>query len=598
MKDHKRYYIISCWLVCQATLCCAQEPDSTSVLDKVTVTGAGKRNSFSGSVPSQTLDRRTLNQLNVLSVGDAAKYFSGVLVKDYGGAGGLKTVSVRSLGASHTGVLYDGIPVSDVQTGQTDLGRYSSNFIQSLDIYQANGTRLPATARSFASASLLSMVSKSFQPSTAAREWFAGLRQGSFGFWQPYAGLSLPAGKQVSVQLNTEFTRSKGNYPLYIENGPLSYAAKRINSGLDSWQGEANVLKVFNDSSTLQVKLFNYASGRGLPGSIALYTQRSNQRLRNDDQFMQARYRKDDHKGLSILIAGKYNYSFTRYTDPDFQNNAGGLDNRYRQREFYFSAAVSKTLGWFTASVASDIEYNTLRSNTANFAFPKRTSLWNNAAVVFNKGLWEITGSTLLTTIMDQTRTGATSADRNKITPSLSVAFRPGSNSPFLLRTFYKEVYRMPTFNDLYYILVGNSNLRPEFARQYNAGAVYSKQSDGAIRSLQFSVDGYVNSIRDKIVAVPGQNLFVWTMLNLGKVNMKGVDLTAEINGKLAKSVTWFARIAYTWQQATDRTDKTAASYGDRIPYTPDHSGSGLLSFTWKRWNAGSSVLFSSSRYS
>ena len=47
----------------------------------------------------------------------------GVTVKDYG-IGGLKTVSVRSLGANHTTVSYDGIALTDVQSGQIDIGRF------------------------------------------------------------------------------------------------------------------------------------------------------------------------------------------------------------------------------------------------------------------------------------------------------------------------------------------------------------------------------------------------------------------------------------------------------------------------------------------
>src|SRR4051812_41126806 len=74
----------------------------------------------STTVNVQQLNKNELSQLNSLSVADAVKYFSGVVIKDYGGIGGLKTVSVRSLGANHTGVMYDGIMVSDVQGGQID----------------------------------------------------------------------------------------------------------------------------------------------------------------------------------------------------------------------------------------------------------------------------------------------------------------------------------------------------------------------------------------------------------------------------------------------------------------------------------------------
>jgi outer membrane receptor protein involved in Fe transport len=61
--------------------------------------------------------------------------------------------------------------------------------------------------------------------------------------------------------------------------------------------------------------------------------------------------------------------------------------------------------------------------------------------------------------------------------------------------------------------------------------------------------------------------------------------------------MTWFTRMAYTWQQAIDITDPTSATYKNDIPYTPDHSGSGLVSVQYKQWSGGYSMLFSSTRY-
>ena len=43
--------------------------------------------------PVQILSGKELEKLNVYSVADALRYFSGVQIKDYGGIGGLKTVN-------------------------------------------------------------------------------------------------------------------------------------------------------------------------------------------------------------------------------------------------------------------------------------------------------------------------------------------------------------------------------------------------------------------------------------------------------------------------------------------------------------------------
>ena len=69
--------------------------------------------------PLQIMDRAGIDRLGVQDLSEAVKRFSGVTVQDYGGIGGLKTVSVRSLGAKHTAVSYDGVTIRMRKAGKT-----------------------------------------------------------------------------------------------------------------------------------------------------------------------------------------------------------------------------------------------------------------------------------------------------------------------------------------------------------------------------------------------------------------------------------------------------------------------------------------------
>src|SRR5450432_2829050 len=159
--NHFHYYIfiIICLPVLfPATLFAQKSPDSTVLLKKVTVKANKKQNSFSSAVPIQLLNHETLQQVSASSIADAAKYFSGVLIKDFGGVGGLKTISVRSLGALNTGIIYDGIPVADAQTGQIDLSKFSATFVQSLELDQTNPQQILLPARVYSSAAVLAIT--------------------------------------------------------------------------------------------------------------------------------------------------------------------------------------------------------------------------------------------------------------------------------------------------------------------------------------------------------------------------------------------------------------------------------------------------------
>jgi len=62
----------------------------------------------------------------------------------------------------------------------------------------------------------------------------------------------------------------------------------------------------------------------------------------------------------------------------------------------------------------------------------------------------------------------------------------------------------MPTFNDLYYTDIGNTQLRPERTHQYNVGFQYDNEQKGKlVQQWQVQADAYFNQVTDKIVAVP-----------------------------------------------------------------------------------------------
>lgn len=598
-----RYVFISMGLVIMpgAFLFAQNKSDSGKVLQKVTVTGERKQNPYTAIVPVQVLNHETLLQINAENIGDAAKYFSGVLIKDYGGVGGLKTISVRSLGGLNTGLVYDGINIADAQTGQIDLSKFSATFIQSLELNQANPQQIPLPARVYSSASILSFTSNSFNTTNFSKpKWVTGMNAGSFGLWQPYAGVYRPVAKNMVVSANVQATWAKGDYPYYIENGMFSQKAYRTNSDIRAFQGEINVVNRFYDSSVLQTKIWGYQSERGLPGSIIFFNDISVQRLEDRNFFIQSRYIKKISTGTTLLISAKYSSLYTKYTDPNFLNNAGGLDDRYTQNEIYGSIALSHRMGeYFSFSLASDLASTHLSANINSFPTPTRTNLWNNLMIQFSKTHWQMSASLLNTNVNDKTVSGTASENKNRFTPAFAIGYKPNSESPFLFRFFYKDIFRMPTFNDLYYTYNMNVNPRllPEYSEQYDAGFTYSRNFKSCLTQFSFSTDGYYNNIRDKIIAVPAQNLFVWTMKNIGKVRINGIDVNSQINGKISSEFKWSARLAYTWQQALDVTDPSGTVYKDEIPYTPNQSGSGMAAVYYRIWSAGYSILFSGERY-
>ena len=82
--------------------------DRTRQLDSVLVVSHRVSSSVKEGKPVQQMDREAIERLGLQNLSDVVKRFAGANVRDYGGIGGMKTVSVRNLGAHHTAVSYDG----------------------------------------------------------------------------------------------------------------------------------------------------------------------------------------------------------------------------------------------------------------------------------------------------------------------------------------------------------------------------------------------------------------------------------------------------------------------------------------------------------
>jgi outer membrane receptor protein involved in Fe transport len=175
--------------------------------------------------------------------------------------------------------------------------------------------------------------------------------------------------------------------------------------------------------------------------------------------------------------------------------------------------------------------------------------------------------------------------------------YKPLRKVDLSLRAFYKRVFRMPTLNDLYYTFIGNKYLHPEYTTQYNLGAVYTHTfTRGWFRRLEVQVDGYFNRVNNKIIAMPTSNQFQWTMINLGYVEIRGLDAALQTGFQLGK-VSVNTRFNYTYQKAQDFTDSTDPWYGGQIPYVPWHSASAVAGAAWNGWDIHYSFIYTGRRY-
>ena len=580
----------------------AEEPADTAraeELREVVVTAARPRVEV---IPVQTLSGKELESLNSNSVADALRYFAGVQVKDYGGVGGIKTVNVRSMGTNHTGVVYDGVQLGNAQNGQIDLGQFSLDNIEAISLHNGQKSQILQPARDFGSAGTIYMRTRTPRfdngESYHAR---AAVRFGSFDLLNPSALVELKLSERVNASLSAEWITSTGKYKFRYRRvnpaGELAYdtTAVRQNGDINSTRIELNV----NGSLTggeWHFKAYNYNSERGVPGAIVNNVWRRGERIWDNNSFAQANFTKTIGN-FTTLNSAKYAFYRTHYVNND--DKQVKVDNLYRQREFYFSTANEYVLtDWWRVSASYAFAWNTLSADMYDFAKPDRITNLIAAATAIDLGRLKIQASALGTFVPDHLRGQESPKDKHVFTPAVYASFAPlRSTTDLTVRAFCKRSFRMPTFNDLYYADMGNSKLNPERVTQYNAGVVFDRTRRGFVQNARVSVDAYYNKVKDKIVAYPKGQQFRWTMLNLGVVDIRGIDAAAQMTVNPTGSLYVTLRAQYTYQRAIDVTNPADNYYRDQIPYIPRHSGAAVANVSWRRWNLNYSFIYVGERY-
>lgn len=605
------------------TVCCLGLPallgaqsrlDSLQHLDEVVVTAKP----YKDIIPAQRLEGVQLERLNTHNVADALRYFSGVQIKDYGGMGGLKTIDVRNMGSQHVGVFYDGIQIGNAQNGVVDLGRFSLDDLEELSLYNGQKSDIFQSAKDFASASAIYM--KARKPRFEAGKktnLLVRYKAGSIQLINPSIRLEQQLNENLSLSLSAEYTKSDGQYKFRYrrlnQEGKVAYdtTATRWNSDIEAYRIEAGIYGTIHNGYW-QAKLYYYDSDRGLPGAIVKNVWQNGERQGDKNFFAQSTFVKDMTPKYKLELNGKFAYDYTHYLSRDtvlfLQESVTKkmqFDNTYYQQDWYLSMVnMYSILPVWDVSFSVDFQYNKLnavmRGVGIPFTFPRRYTTWAALATALNLGKWKLQANVLGTFVIEKVRHNVKAPNKSEFSPALIVGYKPFRNADLNLRAFYKRIFRLPTFNDLYYTQIGFSQLKPEFSNQFNIGGSYQKRfKKGFIDRVSVQADAYYAAITDKIIAAPTGSSFRWMMTNMGKVESKGVDVSAAVFGHIGQ-VKMNTNLSYSFTKAQDFTTingKKLSSYGDQIPYTPWHSGSVIAGVEYHTWTLNYSFIYVGDRY-
>ena len=557
---------------------------------------------------SQKLSGVDLQALSNTSIADALKYFAGVQIKDYGGLGGLKTINVRSLGAQHVGIYVDGIRITNAQNGTVDLGKFSLSSLESVSLYNANKLDNCQSASEYASGATVYLQTRrpthdslSVQVRNASFHTWMTKLNGQFN-WHGWQGF-----------IDGEYCTSRGDYPFRYKSEYEDTVGRRANSDIRYGRIEGALFR-----GGFSSHIYYYDSERGCPGGIVRrlsdkYTNVGREWDR--DFFVQASYQEKFLKKLLFKANTKYTNEYLRYcTDYPENQNTARVNNHYRQQDVYGALCLAYLpWKWLSLSTSYDVRYSILRADLKHFDDVKRVDQKQVLAAQMNYRGIQAAASLLHQRYNDFTFAHVGAADPlDRWTPAVSLAYTLYN---ITLRGWYKEIFRAPTLNDLYYTQVGNRNLKPEYTKQFNLGIEYhlsnskfkkqnpnikgqgargkeQEDSNNAQCSMDIQCDVYQNKIENRIVCLPLKGTYTWSMMNYGYTFCRGLNATVkghykrgDWNGSLITSL--------TWQRDVDRTDPEDEDMYDKpICYSPTLSTGLTAIIGWRDLRFTTSYLY------
>lgn len=559
-------------------------------LDEVEVSAQQAPPTLRTAAPTQVVDAKKIEEQGIMQLSDAVRQMAGVTLKDYGGVGGMKTVSARGLGSQFSMVTIDGVAVDNAQNGQVDLGRYLLGNTAFVSFSQGQQQQSLLSARAYAAGNVLNLETAEPVFFLAERTNLKlGMELGSFGMMSPSALWEQKWSRRLRTSLWVNYLKSNGDYPftLYYTTSHTDSSSREVrrHSAMHQLTADGNIFYTIDSGNTLMAKVHYTGGMHQLPGHVRFYRQEeSGQSTHERLAFGQLRWRLERRRWRTQVL-GKVQMSYDQYEDSAANTSTGYLMNEYRQRDGYLSVSSEFDLSsWLTIDVAADGNMSRLMSNLGQRNDVRRRSLMGVVAARLHKGPLEARVNLLATSAVDMVADLDTMPRFGRMSPYAAVMYTPLTG--LTLRYFYKETFRVPSFSELYFFQSLPRNLRPERARQHNVGVTY------ACQWFSGTVDAYFNRVSDKIVARPGQNMFYWSMENLGLVHILGVDATADF------SISQFTfHLNYSFAKAVDLSNPESNYYGHQIRYTPRNSGG--ASVRWEnRWvNLGASAMLVGRRY-
>ncbi|MDO9549203.1 MAG: TonB-dependent receptor [Candidatus Marinimicrobia bacterium] len=496
------------------------QPQAITYDNSVTVT-ATRGHSLITEVPSSVnvIDKQELELKNPQNLAEALQNVPGVTIKDYGGLGNTKSISLRGSSDSQVLILLDGQRLNSPQSGSVDLNQISLEGIEKIEVVRGGNSALYG---SDAIGGVINIISKKTDPDEQGVAGDLKFGVASFGTYTAEPSLRFYI-KNSGITASYKYLSSKGEFS-YTDN--YGNPATRVNSDIISRDYYLGLIHEFGDphyQRNLSLTFKHYDSAQGAPGTIEPYYYHA--RMWHRDNKISAVYTGKIFNLFHNLRFQSYYYdSWYKYKNDE---TTGGILSKYSTQTYGNEIQFNSVIGpQVSLTYGSGFRYDQNRDIITQ-DFNKQTSYYlfavNESVICINSLLQTIS-------LVPSLRFDTDSKYMNHIvSPKLGAIFNFGEAWQSSLKLNISKSYRAPTFNDLYWpdddpFSVGNPELEPEYGTDWDVGI---RLQYPILNGIYFESCSFESNMTNLII---WQQIEKWMPLNVDKSRNRGIENSLKIS--------------------------------------------------------------------
>lgn len=540
-----------------ATVVCQE--DSTHLLSGVTVQ-ADRITQFSSGVKLLLLDSVAMIQYKNRSMADLLSDESPICIKSYG-QGSLATSSFRGGSASQTAILWNGLNINNITNGQLDFSLIPVSFSNNVTI-QFGGVGALWGNGAIGGAIHLNNTPK-FNSGLSVEYGISGGSFHSIG-----QNITLQYGsKSVSSTLTYQNKYAANDFEYEFYNQGVIRSKNQERAEFRSIGFVNNNSIQITKNQLLNISFWSQKTERNLPPTLL---EQRNKAEQNDlSNRFSADWKYNYKNSITHLRAGYFNEQLHYIDSLSNTNDTSSSNNFIAEIETKLFLKKNHTLNLginntYSSAKTSGYDWNPNQNRTSLFA-----------SYQFENNSKKLNISTSI---------------RQEFIPNLSIPFTYSVGIEYQIWSFLStkanmsRLYRLPTFNDLYWNPGGNPNLFPENGYSEEVGIALNYGTKKNSLRFKEEISLFNRTIDNWIIWLPSS--LIWTPQNILSVWSRGLETHSVVNLKVKKiNIQLSLLTSYVLSTNEKSKSENDNSVGKQLIFVPIYSGNARLKIEYKSFS-------------